>query len=65
MGAAAKGFPQPLIDQLNAPGRMFIPVEDGSCNQYIYRVDKDKDGNVTKTRTFGVMYVPLTDEKEF
>ena len=44
---------------------MFIPVEEGSYNQYIYQVDKDKDGNVTKTKTVGVMYVPLTDEKEF
>jgi protein-L-isoaspartate(D-aspartate) O-methyltransferase len=24
-------------------------------------VDKDKDGKVTKTKQFGVMYVPLTD----
>ncbi|KAI5817065.1 protein-L-isoaspartate O-methyltransferase [Pyronema omphalodes] len=72
VGAAAKGFPEELIQQLKAPGRMFIPVEEqdgrdqyGQPPQYIYVVDKDKDGKVTKTRKEGVMYVPLTDRKEF
>jgi protein-L-isoaspartate(D-aspartate) O-methyltransferase len=65
VGAAATGFPQPLIDQLKAPGRMFIPVEESPLQQYIWRVDKDKDGKVTKTRSDEVMYVPLTDAKHF
>ncbi|KAI5790345.1 protein-L-isoaspartate O-methyltransferase [Pyronema domesticum] len=72
VGAAAKGFPEELIKQLKAPGRMFVPVEedDGGQGQrqpaqFIYVVDKDEEGNVTKTRRYGVMYVPLTDRKEF
>jgi len=35
------------------------PDEDGS--QYIWTVDKDEQGVVTKERLFGVRYVPLTD----
>lgn len=27
----------------------------------IWHVDKDEQGNVTKEKQFGVMYVPLTD----
>ncbi|PWY99538.1 putative l-isoaspartyl protein carboxyl methyltransferase [Testicularia cyperi] len=63
VGAAAPGIPQPLIDQLNSPGRMFIPVaeRDGTADQNIYQVDKDATGKVSKTKVCGVLYVPLTD----
>jgi protein-L-isoaspartate(D-aspartate) O-methyltransferase len=41
---------------------MFIPVEDTSgLDQYIWLVDKDKEGNVNKKKLYGVRYVPLTD----
>ncbi|EST05144.1 Protein-L-isoaspartate(D-aspartate) O-methyltransferase [Kalmanozyma brasiliensis GHG001] len=65
VGAAAPGIPQPLIDQLKAPGRMFIPVEeqDGSGEQNIWQVDKAPDGSVSKEKICGVMYVPLTDRE--
>jgi protein-L-isoaspartate(D-aspartate) O-methyltransferase len=43
---------------------MFIPVES-NFSQYIWQVDKDKEGNITKRKTMGVQYVPLTDAKEF
>ncbi|CBQ73234.1 probable l-isoaspartyl protein carboxyl methyltransferase [Sporisorium reilianum SRZ2] len=63
VGAAAPGIPQPLLDQLKAPGRMFIPVEeqDGSGQQNIYQVDKSDTGEITKLKICGVLYVPLTD----
>lgn len=64
MGAASQGIPQALIDQLNSPGRMFIPVES-NLEQHIWQVDKDADGNVLKKKMHGVVYVPLTDEKQF
>jgi protein-L-isoaspartate(D-aspartate) O-methyltransferase len=64
VGAAAQGMPQALIDQLKAPGKMFIPVAEG-YNQYIYEVEKDENGNVKKERSHGVMYVPLTDAREY
>lgn len=60
VGAAAAGHQQELIDQLKAPGRLFIPVEENYM-QHIYVIDKDKDGNVNKKKEYGVQYVPLTD----
>lgn len=63
VGAAAKEMHPDLVDQLKSPGRMFIPVddEDGWGGQWIWVVDKDKNGKVTRTRDMGVRYVPLTD----
>jgi protein-L-isoaspartate(D-aspartate) O-methyltransferase len=60
VGAAAAGWHKALEEQLKAPGRMFIPVEEGFL-QHIYCVDKAEDGSVTKSKLFGVNYVALTD----
>ncbi|KAK3073274.1 hypothetical protein LTR53_005271 [Teratosphaeriaceae sp. CCFEE 6253] len=60
VGAAAVAFHQALIDQLKAPGRLFIPVEQGHM-QHVYVIDKKGDGTVTRTKDMGVRYVPLTD----
>ncbi|KAK7991305.1 protein-L-isoaspartate O-methyltransferase [Apiospora saccharicola] len=62
VGAAAEELHEELVRQLRSPGRMFIPVggKDG-WDQYIWTVDKDAQGNVTKKRGYGVRYVPLTD----
>lgn len=62
VGAAAPTLPQPLVDQLACPGSMFIPV--GVTYQQILQVNKDTNGNVTKTELMGVRYVPLTDRKK-
>ncbi|EPQ30586.1 uncharacterized protein PFL1_02110 [Pseudozyma flocculosa PF-1] len=63
VGAASPQMPQALVDQLHAPGRMFIPVDsDQGYGQDVWQVDKDRHGNVHQTRLFGVNYVPLTDE---
>lgn len=48
---------------LRAGGRLWVPVEEG-YQQFIYIVDKDKDGSVQRKKQFGVMYVPLTDAPE-
>lgn len=61
VGAAAEEVHEELVRQLRAPGRMFIPVGRDGFDQYIYTVDKDKDGKVTKQKGYGVRYVPLTD----
>jgi len=61
VGAAAPILPEALIDQLKAPGRMFIPV--GTHTQEIVQVDKDSEGKVTQKSLFGVRYVPLTDRE--
>ncbi|KAF1808483.1 protein-L-isoaspartate O-methyltransferas-like protein [Eremomyces bilateralis CBS 781.70] len=60
VGAAAKELHPKLIEQLKAPGRMFIPVEEGFL-QHIYVIDKAEDGTVEKKRQYSVQYVPLTD----
>jgi protein-L-isoaspartate(D-aspartate) O-methyltransferase len=66
VGAAAEQLHPTLIDQLRAPGRLFIPVEsedNGSFSrgQYIWVVDKKDDGSLHKEKVFQVSYVPLTD----
>ncbi|KXG49429.1 Protein-L-isoaspartate(D-aspartate) O-methyltransferase [Penicillium griseofulvum] len=67
VGAAADQLHPTLVDQLRAPGRLFIPVEseDESENlnggQYIWVVDKREDGSIHKEKVFQVSYVPLTD----
>ena len=62
VGAAAVKLHEELIEQLRSPGRLFIPVEDeNGIDQYIWNVDKDEKGNVTKKKLYGVRYVPLTD----
>lgn len=72
VGAAAEHLHPVLIDQLRAPGRLFIPVESetggssiGSLEvdggQYIWVVDKKEDGSIHKEKVFQVSYVPLTD----
>jgi protein-L-isoaspartate(D-aspartate) O-methyltransferase len=73
VGAAATSIHPALIEQLRAPGRMFIPVESGGEDggfkpfsltggaQYIWVVDKREDGSVHKEKIMGVSYVPLTD----
>jgi hypothetical protein len=53
VGAAAPKLPQALVDQLGKPGRMFIPVGEGS--QEILLVDRGEDGEVGKKRLMGVL----------
>ncbi|KAI1303767.1 hypothetical protein EDD11_005306 [Mortierella claussenii] len=53
VGAAADSMHEELVKQLKAPGRMFIPLGDGT-GQAIFVVDKDKEGRVTKKRTMAV-----------
>ncbi|KAJ5162453.1 Protein-L-isoaspartate(D-aspartate) O-methyltransferase [Penicillium capsulatum] len=58
VGAAAETLHPVLIDQLRAPGRLFIPVESednggmlsSAGGQYIWVVDKKEDGSVEKKK---------------
>lgn len=64
VGASAASLHPALLSQLRAPGRIFIPMNDEGDtdgNQSVWTVDKAADGTVTKSRLFGVRYVPLTD----
>jgi protein-L-isoaspartate(D-aspartate) O-methyltransferase len=46
---------QHLIDQLKAPGRMFVPVAE-SYMQNIWVIDKKEDGSIERKKLFGVQY---------
>jgi protein-L-isoaspartate(D-aspartate) O-methyltransferase len=63
VGAAAAEHHAELTEQLKAPGRLFVPVEEGWM-QHIYVVDKREDGSVERKKLYGVQYVPLTDAPE-
>jgi protein-L-isoaspartate(D-aspartate) O-methyltransferase len=60
VGAAAAEHHKDLTDQLKAPGRLFVPVEENFA-QHIYVIDKKEDGTVERQKMYGVQYVPLTD----
>jgi protein-L-isoaspartate(D-aspartate) O-methyltransferase len=63
VGASAAEVHPALLEQLNAPGRMFIPVDDDGAgwDQHVWCVEKDREGRVRREKLFGVRYVPLTD----
>lgn len=53
VGAASERLPEALVNQLKAPGRMFIPV--GTSYQAIWQIEKDVNGRVTKKELMDVM----------
>ncbi|WFD06726.1 protein-L-isoaspartate(D-aspartate) O-methyltransferase [Malassezia vespertilionis] len=62
VGAAATEIPEMLVEQLDQPGRLIIPVDNNSGSyQSLWQVDKDVDGAVQRKKLFNVMYVPLTN----
>ncbi len=56
--AGAPTVPEPLVEQLAAPGRMVIPVGD-YLDQYLVVVEKDEEGRVEMRRDLPVRFVPL------
>ena len=60
VGAAAPEMPKSLVEQLAEGGRLVIPVGPQGGSQYIYIIDKDKNGKINQRRELGVSYVPLT-----
>ncbi|UPK90437.1 hypothetical protein LCI18_001372 [Fusarium solani-melongenae] len=63
VGASAAEIHPELLEQLKAPGCMFIPVDDDGMgySQHVWRIEKDENGEITKKKLFGVRYVPLTN----
>ncbi|KAJ3032150.1 Protein-L-isoaspartate(D-aspartate) O-methyltransferase [Rhizophlyctis rosea] len=62
VGAAAHPVPKALLEQLQSPGRMVIPV--GRADQSLCQYDKDEEGVFNVTELMGVIYVPLTGREE-
>ena len=57
VGTAASELPQILINQLAYGGRLVIPVGNQITGQYIYIIDKDRKGKISKRKELGVRYV--------
>jgi protein-L-isoaspartate(D-aspartate) O-methyltransferase len=51
--------PPPLIEQLEAPGRMVIPIGEVSGLQSLMLIEKDADGKVHRRPLLPVRFVPL------
>src|SRR3989338_3110835 len=54
VSAAASEYPSGLIDQLNAPGRLVVPIR-----QSVYKIDKDLSGEIYEEKHPGFFFVPL------
>ena len=61
VGAAAARVPQALVQQLKPGGRMIIPVGPNGGEQFLMRVEKERDGRVTEHKLMSVRYVPLVE----
>ncbi|KAI0835824.1 PCMT-domain-containing protein [Hypoxylon sp. FL0890] len=65
VGAAAVRLHDELERQLRSAGRLFISVaeieDDWFSDKYIWMVDKDEEGNITKTKWCQAQYVSLMD----
>jgi protein-L-isoaspartate(D-aspartate) O-methyltransferase len=62
--AACPEIPRPLVDQLEAPGRLMAPVGDSYSffGQDLVLLSKDGEGGLRKRNLMKVSYVPLTGE---
>jgi len=61
--ASAPDVPKPLIEQLKPGGKMVIPI--GRYEQYLYVVEKDREGKIHKRVWGPVRFVPLVGEYGF
>ena len=62
--AACPEIPQPLVDQLKAPGRLMAPVGGNHSlfGQDLVLLEKGEDGLLRRSTLMKVAYVPLTGE---
>ncbi len=61
--AAAPEIPEPLVEQLKPGGKMVVPV--GNTVQWLYVIEKDKEGEIKKWNWGSVRFVPLKGEYGF
>ena len=60
--AAPVEIPQTLVDQLAPGGRMILPVGAQFLVQYLWVIEKDDQGTVTKEKILPVRFVPMVKE---
>ena len=60
--AAPNEIPEKLVEQLAPNGRMILPVGGSIFAQYLWLVQKDKKGIVTKEKILAVRFVPMVKE---
>jgi protein-L-isoaspartate(D-aspartate) O-methyltransferase len=60
--AAPTEVPQELVDQLAPGGRMILPVGAQFLVQYLWVIEKDDQGTVTKEKILPVRFVPMVKE---
>ena len=60
--AAPTEIPQTLIDQLAPGGRLILPVGAQFLVQYLWVIEKDDQGTVTKEKILPVRFVPMVKE---
>jgi protein-L-isoaspartate(D-aspartate) O-methyltransferase len=58
--AAPETVPQPLVEQLEVGGRLVIPVGPQTGVQSLQVLEKQPDGEVSKTHVLPVRFVPFT-----
>ena len=59
---AAPKIPSPLIDQLNDPGKLMVPVGRLMC---VLRLLEKKEGEIIKKNLGGCAFVPLVGKYGF
>lgn len=57
--AVADSVPRALVDQLERGGRLVIPLREAGGEQWLTLLEKDANGDVTRTQLIPVRFVPL------
>ena len=57
--AASENLPLNLVDQLDAGGRMVVPIGPQGGDQTLLLLEKHETGNVTEKNLLPVSFVPL------
>ncbi|MBW2624411.1 MAG: protein-L-isoaspartate(D-aspartate) O-methyltransferase [Deltaproteobacteria bacterium] len=60
--AGAPTVPQPLVDQLAPLGRLVVPVGESRGSQMLLRIEKTKNGTITRTELGACRFVDLVGD---
>ena len=59
--AAARDYPEALVEQLAPGGRMVVPIGRAGFTQLLTLVEKDEDGRASRSGRLPVAFVPLVE----